>query len=201
MVVGETHHFRNPKPRPLGVKTLQVGGKIIVFWEDAKNLGRLRKLRIWNHENLYGPDIPTVFFGLYIYIYYIYTSHTKSWKIGVNLWVFTILLPSLKHFRTWKWMVGSWKMINAPFRGELVLFSSRECTPQKINGWNLQITQFRKEKIKTTPPGNYVPCSSSGCSSVTLHMGVSKNNGIPKSSILVGFSIINHPFWGTPWKF
>ena len=28
-------------------------------------------------------------------------------------------------------------------------------------------------------------------------MGVSKNNGIPKSSLLLGFSIINHPFWGT----
>ena len=28
--------------------------------------------------------------------------------------------------------------------------------------------------------------------------GVSKNNGIPKSSILIGFSIINHPFWGIP---
>ena len=30
-------------------------------------------------------------------------------------------------------------------------------------------------------------------------MGVSKNNGTPKSSILIGFSIINHPFWGTPF--
>ena len=29
-------------------------------------------------------------------------------------------------------------------------------------------------------------------------MGVSKNNGTPKSSILVGFSIIHHPFWGAP---
>ena len=29
-------------------------------------------------------------------------------------------------------------------------------------------------------------------------MGVSKNAGTPKSSILIGFSIINHPFWGTP---
>ena len=28
------------------------------------------------------------------------------------------------------------------------------------------------------------------------HMGVSKNRGTPKSSILIGFSIINHPFWG-----
>ena len=29
-------------------------------------------------------------------------------------------------------------------------------------------------------------------------MGVSKNIGTPKLSILIGFSIINHPFWGTP---
>ena len=28
-------------------------------------------------------------------------------------------------------------------------------------------------------------------------MGVSENRGIPKSSILIGFSIMNHPFWGT----
>ena len=30
-------------------------------------------------------------------------------------------------------------------------------------------------------------------------MGVSENGGTPKSSILIGFSIIiNHPFWGIP---
>ena len=29
-------------------------------------------------------------------------------------------------------------------------------------------------------------------------IGVSKNRGTPKSSILIGFSLINHPFWGTP---
>ena len=29
-------------------------------------------------------------------------------------------------------------------------------------------------------------------------MDVSKNKGTPKSSILIGFSFINHPFWGTP---
>ena len=32
----------------------------------------------------------------------------------------------------------------------------------------------------------------------TLLMDVSENRGTPKSSILLGFSIINHPFWGTP---
>ena len=31
-----------------------------------------------------------------------------------------------------------------------------------------------------------------------FHMDVSKNSGTPKSSILTGFSIINHPFCGTP---
>ena len=31
-----------------------------------------------------------------------------------------------------------------------------------------------------------------------MYMGVSKNRGTPKSSILIGFSIINHPFWGIP---
>ena len=33
-------------------------------------------------------------------------------------------------------------------------------------------------------------------------MDVSKNSGTPTSSILRGFSIINHPFWGFPyfWK-
>ena len=28
-------------------------------------------------------------------------------------------------------------------------------------------------------------------------MDVSENSGTPKSSILIGFSSINHPFWGT----
>ena len=33
---------------------------------------------------------------------------------------------------------------------------------------------------------------------VSFYLGVSKNRGgPPKSSILIGFSIINHPFWGT----
>ena len=33
-------------------------------------------------------------------------------------------------------------------------------------------------------------------------MGVSKNRGTPKSSILIGVSIINYPFWGYSyvWK-
>ena len=30
------------------------------------------------------------------------------------------------------------------------------------------------------------------------YLDVSENSGTPKSSILIGFSIIYHPFWGTP---
>ena len=32
---------------------------------------------------------------------------------------------------------------------------------------------------------------------VEIWLDVSENRGTPKSSILIGFSIINHPFWGT----
>ena len=31
-----------------------------------------------------------------------------------------------------------------------------------------------------------------------VYMDVSENSGTPKSFILIGFSILNHPFWGTP---
>jgi len=31
-----------------------------------------------------------------------------------------------------------------------------------------------------------------------LEMDVSENSGTPKSSILIGFSIINHSIWGIP---
>ena len=31
-----------------------------------------------------------------------------------------------------------------------------------------------------------------------IYMDVSENSGTPKSSNLIGFSVMNHPFWGTP---
>ena len=33
---------------------------------------------------------------------------------------------------------------------------------------------------------------------ILVYMGASENGGTPKSSILIGFSILNHPFWCTP---
>ena len=45
-------------------------------------------------------------------------------------------------------------------------------------------------------------CMSLGSLLLTIepffYLDVSENRGTPKSSILIGFSIINHPFWGTP---
>ena len=36
------------------------------------------------------------------------------------------------------------------------------------------------------------------CIWVWVYMGVYKNSGTPKSSMFLGFSIVNHPFWDTP---
>ena len=44
--------------------------------------------------------------------------------------------------------------------------------------------------------GNIIELSKK--SALDMYMDVSENRGTPKSSILIGFSIINHPFWGTP---
>ena len=43
--------------------------------------------------------------------------------------------------------------------------------------------------VSDNPPGQTIVMS--------MGMDVSENNATPKSSILIGFSIINHPFWGT----
>ena len=47
---------------------------------------------------------------------------------------------------------------------------------------------------ETWEPGDIVVVKLVGYT----YIGVSKNYGTPKSSILIGFSITNHPFWGTP---
>ena len=48
-------------------------------------------------------------------------------------------------------------------------------------------------------PQGSAEASTRGASDLDIWVfhGVSKNKGTPKSSILIGFSIINHPFWGT----
>ena len=64
----------------------------------------------------------------------------------------------------------------------------RSKPPTCFSGWNNPFTSStnRTSHWKFTT-NQYIP-----------YMDVSENNATPKSSILIGFSIINHPFWGTP---
>ena len=76
-------------------------------------------------------------------------------------------------------------------------------TPTRCDTWTWP---FRVPPLRSYPPTPRRHRCSSGYSAHQpgingewgAYMGVSKNNGTPKSSILIGFSIINHPFWGTP---
>ncbi len=68
-----------------------------------------------------------------------------------------------------------------------------------VNLWRLEehhssfgMRKVLRSKIMIEKRNRFMEAISS------FHMDVSKNNGTPKSSILIGFSIINHPFWGTP---
>ena len=63
------------------------------------------------------------------------------------------------------------------------------------NSDNLKGGCTRAKPKETEPPGFFLVKETS--SRNYIHMDVSKNSGTPKSSILIGFSIINHPFWGT----
>ena len=54
------------------------------------------------------------------------------------------------------------------------------------------------EWLQVRYPATFAPEQCTKGPGCLGYMGVFKNNGTPKSSILIGFSIINHPFWGTP---
>ena len=83
--------------------------------------------------------------------------------------------------------------------------------PTKGKEMDLKMTGDRQnvQKSMSIPRTGHTICFTNLCPVVIQDLflggdlGVSKNMGKPpKSSILIGFSIINHPFWGTPifWK-
>ena len=70
----------------------------------------------------------------------------------------------------------------------------------------IQYTESYTSSPEKCPPLSYTDSQASISKTSTVvraniliwrDMGVSKNRGTPKSSILIGFSITNHPFWGT----
>ena len=98
-------------------------------------------------------------------------------------------------FRTW---FNIWA--SKPFR-HLKMSPKRKGTTKHF--YQLQyipITRFRSTKSIPIKPIKLI--TNLSVQNFPHYMGVSKNRGTPKSSILIGFSIINHPFWGYPyfWK-
>ena len=75
------------------------------------------------------------------------------------------------------WFYKSLRIQVSPEKG--IAMPETNSSHLKMDGWN---TSFIWDGL----------LSRANC-----YMGVSKNSGTPKSSILIGFSIINHPFWGT----
>ena len=57
---------------------------------------------------------------------------------------------------------------------------------------------FLPAKVVKKPAGSWTSPAAWKMQVGKNYMDVSKNSGTPKSSILIGISIINHPFWDTP---
>ena len=81
--------------------------------------------------------------------------------------------------------------------------------PAKKNRWShsiihgtLSVYHQASRWDSTVPPNTTwsvkTAVGTCGISKQLQYLGVSENSGTSKSSILIGFSIINHPFWGTP---
>ena len=66
------------------------------------------------------------------------------------------------------------------------------------SGWRINMGVLCEPLIDLQPGFPGVTCRLHHHRMGCVYMDVSKNSGTPKSSISIGFSIINHPFWGTP---
>ena len=75
--------------------------------------------------------------------------------------------------------------------------NSHHQTPSAVGLSHLHSASSLAPSLSSTEPSHQ---KTSGKSQLKKrsYMGVSKNRGTPKSSILIGISIINHPFWGNP---
>ena len=65
------------------------------------------------------------------------------------------------------------------------------CPQDRIMQWS----QRARRPRNVVKFGRFTAGSSTFSVESKGQLGVSKNNGTPKSSILIGFSLINHPFW------
>ena len=91
-------------------------------------------------------------------------------------------------WKIWKHWNSQWYVFGPVWSWGCVWCSQKSFSPE---------TWVRKTASSSSEPGE------SRCQSILweflcfdVFMVVSENSGTPKSSILIGFSIINHPFWG-----
>ena len=83
-------------------------------------------------------------------------------------------------------------------KNEKMVGKLQERCYREAYGWSSRIEFSRTTNSSSTFLSKLVSRECACWISATQKMDVSINGGIPKSSILMGFSIINHPFWGTP---
>ena len=118
------------------------------------------------------PEEPPIF-GLIFY----FASENSPWFL-------------LKNFRLTTWFLQGAQKNNRPRKG----------SPVFLGGFQIPPVCNPHSDISTLAPGQVRGCRTGKVSSWVhlLNLGVSENRGTPKSSILIGISIINHPCWGTP---
>ena len=122
----------------------------------------------------------------------------KSWKyLCVFFWGGGRTLQMFGNFEHFPWKHSAWslgckykslKITNPNYSNNIMM---PPCFLTHFAGgkeWECQKIFFVTLKICLDPKKIHQKCCP---------MGVSKNRGTPKSSILIGFSLINHPFWGT----
>ena len=116
------------------------------------------------------------------------------------MWIlcFLFFLKSVK-----KWVSHSWWVIDSLptevlilifiYFGSYQLKDPRHWNPtQRFRGSRWILGDSRGKAEATSPSHHQLLLMRH------QKVDVSKNRGTPKSSILIGFFIINHPFWGTP---
>ena len=117
------------------------------------------------------------------------------WEIpGFQWWQVCVLLVKFCEHDLWlKKNLNLWKLWCFPYQLDVSLEIS-------IGPLGVLIEKKGTEsgdKYPHVPHGLYriwTPNKSIG----GWYVGVSKNRATPKSSMLIGFSTTNHPFWGTP---
>ncbi len=137
-------------------------------------------------------------------------------RIIIFWWASFLGVPKLKRRLIFHEKIVSWRKV---FASRPIGFSIIPCQKHNyIVRWTSHSEKICKRQIGSCPQG--LECTSKQIVETTTgpkqqpefvftslgrqteqfswkYMGVSKNNGTPKSSILIGFSIIHHPFWGT----